>query len=334
MQNKKYGTQEFERLKKEFEDSQKKLKEARKKLERVIIEDELESLREEGFSEPLNILEFSERDIEAMARDWDKEENTTDFPSTDPNSRFMELCDAILNREKNDNPNKLKIHELVEALCEGDCNCCEGETENKIPESFIDEVNKLNKEKCEMDKREVGNEKHNKIVMENSVDIGRLGNMKENKEGGFEEVGRNRNMGQEANAGLCRDDSKVATRLLEKNFSPMLVRKYQYLGWPLFLGIICDANLNDLDKVVYEIGDRAKELGFLNGNIQDSRNFCGYLNNELVNYYNNIKQGVAEGFIVLWSIDKCVISSAYGDFMTHNKTCGEFYSIVNTLPHI
>lgn len=142
------------------------------------------------------------------------------------------------------------------------------------------------------------------------------------------------NMGKEANAGLVRDDSSTATRLLDKNWSPLIVRKYQLEGWPLYIGIICDANLNDLDTVVYELVKTAREYGFMDGKIQSTRNFCGFLSDGIVKYYNAIKTGVCEGVIICWYVDKCFVSSAYGDFMTHEKCAMEFYSIVNTLPHI
>jgi hypothetical protein len=168
------------------------------------------------------------------------------------------------------------------------------------------------------------------------------------------------NMGWEANAGMARDDSSTATRLLDKNWSPLIVRKYQMEGWPMYIGIICDANLNDLDNVVYDIVDtlfieKEKELeledvdgdkaivkvkvkvpikGFMDGTIQGVRNTCGLLGDRLVQKYNEQKRGVAEGVIVCWYVDKCFVSSAYGDFMTHEKCAAEFYHIVNTLPHI
>ena len=163
-----------------------------------------------------------------------------------------------------------------------------------------------------------------------------------NPEGGYNRnmkkekttVVNNVNMGDEANAGLARDDSSTATRLLDKNWSPLIVRKYQMEGWPMYIGIICDANLNDLDTVVYDIVQGAKKLGFLDGTIQGVRNACGMLNDQIVEHYNKVKRGVAEGVIVCWYVDKCFVSSAYGDFMTHNKCAAEFYSILNTLPHI
>ena len=170
-------------------------------------------------------------------------------------------------------------------------------------------------------------------------------------------------MGKMANAGMARDDSSTATRLLDKNWSPLIVRKYQMEGWPMYIGIICDANLNDLDKVVYDIVDTLfKEVevdeeieyevngkveyevrkvkksipikGFMDGTIQGVRNTCGLLGDRLVEKYNKVKRGVAEGVIVCWYVDKMFCSSAYGDFMTHEKCAMEFYQIVNTLPHI
>ncbi len=142
------------------------------------------------------------------------------------------------------------------------------------------------------------------------------------------------NMGQDANKGMTRDDSSTSTRLLDKNWSPLIVRKYQMLGWPLYIALICDANLNDLDVLIYNIHDRAVELGFTDGKIQSVRNYCGYMSDEIVKHYNAIKKGVTEGVLCAWYVDKCFVSSCYGDIMTHSKCAMEVYQIINTLPHI
>jgi hypothetical protein len=150
-----------------------------------------------------------------------------------------------------------------------------------------------------------------------------------------EKMKEKKNMGKEANMGFVeRNDEKTATRLLDKNWSPLIVRKYQMKGWPLFIGIICDANLNDLDTVVYDLTEKAESLGFTDGSIQGVRNYCGFLNDGIVNYYNSIKRGCAEGVMVCWYVDKMWCSSAFGDLMVHEKCVMEFYQIVNTLPHI
>ncbi|MCK5614683.1 hypothetical protein KAR91_73155 [Candidatus Pacearchaeota archaeon] len=142
------------------------------------------------------------------------------------------------------------------------------------------------------------------------------------------------NMGKEANAGMTRDDSSTSTRLLDKNWSPLIVRKYQMEGWPLFIGIICDANLNDLDTLIYNLSDKAKEHGFMDGKIQSIRNYCGFLNQGIVDHYNEVKRGCCEGVMVCFYCDKMWTSAAYGDLMVHEKCVAEFYHIVNTLPHI
>lgn len=145
---------------------------------------------------------------------------------------------------------------------------------------------------------------------------------------------RNDDMSKQANAGMTRDDSTTATRLLDKNWSPLCLRKYQMEGWPLFISLICDANLNDLDEVVYQIHDDATELGFVNGTIQGARNYCGFMSDKIKEHYDAVKRGCVEGVAVLWYIDKCFISSLYGDFMVHASCKQELYAIINTLPHI
>ena len=137
-----------------------------------------------------------------------------------------------------------------------------------------------------------------------------------------------------ANAGCARDDSTTSTRLLDKHWSPLIVRKYQMEKWPMYVGMICDANLTDLDEVVHSIMDRARELGFVNGTIQGVRNTCGLLTDKIADHYDEVKKGVTEGVIVCWYVDKMFCSSASGDFMTHNKCALEFYSILQMLPHI
>ena len=130
------------------------------------------------------------------------------------------------------------------------------------------------------------------------------------------------------------DDSKVSTRLLDKNYSPLCVRKYQMKGWPLFVGIICDQSLSDLDEVVHATEDMAEADGLFCNDIQALRNFTGLLSDNLVAHYNKIKKGSVEGVGIFYYIDKCAISSLWGDMMVHNSCRQEFYFIINTLPHI
>jgi len=133
---------------------------------------------------------------------------------------------------------------------------------------------------------------------------------------------------------MGRDDSNVSTRLLDKNYSPLIVRKYQMEGWPLFCGIIADISLSDLDKEVYRIADEWKSKGLFKNDIQAMRNFTGYLSDELIKHYDSVKRGSVEGMAILYYVDKTFISSLWGDFMVHASCKQELYFIVNTLPHI
>jgi hypothetical protein len=156
-------------------------------------------------------------------------------------------------------------------------------------------------------------------------------NMKGEKE--MEEK-KNLNTGETANKGLAMDDSKTATRLFQKQFSPLVVRRHYVGQGPLFVGIICDADLSDLDTVILDIVDESEKLGLLTNNIQAARNFAGYMNDRIEKHYNGIKRGVVEGVAVLFYADNCMISSTNKNFMCHEKCCNEFYMLCNIMTKI
>ena len=126
-------------------------------------------------------------------------------------------------------------------------------------------------------------------------------------------------------------DVNTSTRLLDKHYSPLIVRKYQMEGWPLFVALICDVSLSDLDQVVQGFANDQDEKA---DDIQWVRNFCGSLSDSLFTHYDDIKSGCVEGIAVLWYVDKMFVSSLWGDFMTHASCKQELYAIINTLPHI
>lgn len=131
---------------------------------------------------------------------------------------------------------------------------------------------------------------------------------------------------------MGRDDNSVSTRLLDKNYSPLIVRKYMVEGWPMYIGLICDISLSDLDEVVHSTIEKNKSL--LRNDIQAVRNLTGVLSEALLTHYDNTKKGCVEGIAVLYYVDKTFISSLWGDFMTHGSCKQELYFIINTLPHI
>ena len=128
------------------------------------------------------------------------------------------------------------------------------------------------------------------------------------------------------------NDDNVSTRLLGKNYSPLIVRKYSVKNWPLFVGMICDLSLSDLDSVVLDIIDDSDEL--LINDIQSLRNFCGYMSEKITDHYNNIKRGSIEGVAIILYSDKLFISSLTNDFMCHQNCKIELFQILNIMPHI
>jgi len=139
-------------------------------------------------------------------------------------------------------------------------------------------------------------------------------------------------------AGLTQENQPVgldqvttATRLLDKNYSPLIVRKYQMYKWPLYIALICDVSLSNLDQVVHGF---TKAYGEIEDDIQWVRNYCGELSECIYETYDLVKPGCVEGVAVLWYVDKMFVSSLGGDFMTHGSCKQELYAIINTLPHI
>ena len=58
------------------------------------------------------------------------------------------------------------------------------------------------------------------------------------------------------------------------------------------------------------------------------------MSDRLIDHYGNKKRGVVEGVAVLYYVDKCFISSLWGDLMTHAACKNELFQIVQALGHI
>jgi len=130
------------------------------------------------------------------------------------------------------------------------------------------------------------------------------------------------------------DDSKVATKLLDKNFSPMIIRKYTRLGFPLYVHIICDENLDFLDNVVHNVIDECREKGIMENSIQSLRNFTGILSETINRYYDKKKRGCVESLGIIFYVDKMMISSLQGDCMNHESCRNELYQCLNLMAKI
>ena len=130
------------------------------------------------------------------------------------------------------------------------------------------------------------------------------------------------------------DDSQVATKLLDKNFSPMIIRKYTRIGFPLYVHLICDENLDDLDGLVHDCIDYCKSNGVLKNSIQSLRNFTGILSDKINEYYDKKKRGCVESLGIIFYADKMIISSLQGDSMNHLSCRLELYECLNLMANI
>jgi len=130
-------------------------------------------------------------------------------------------------------------------------------------------------------------------------------------------------------------DAQTNTNLISKHYSPLIVRKYNIVnGWPLYIGLICDEDLSDLDGIVNGIMAACSKFGMLTNNIQSMRNVTGIISETLQQYFNAKKENCVEGVAILLYVDKCAIENFFGDFMNHTSCRIEWAGIMSMLPHI
>ena len=116
--------------------------------------------------------------------------------------------------------------------------------------------------------------------------------------------------------------SKVFTKLVDKHYSPLVIRKYTHWGFPIYVGLITDNDLTELDDFIVGFMKLYAKEGWVN-DIQTLRNMAGELTEQL-----NIAYEKTEGVAVIFYVDKCFISSLHGDFMNHASCRIEFYGLL------
>jgi hypothetical protein len=116
------------------------------------------------------------------------------------------------------------------------------------------------------------------------------------------------------------------TRLFDKHYSPMVVRKTSTWGFPVYVALITDDDLSNLDEVMLKFMLDAKHNGGegWSNNIQKVRNLAGAFIEHLNNMYPKV-----EGSAVIVYADKCFVSSLHGDFMTHAACKQELMFLLN-----
>lgn len=118
------------------------------------------------------------------------------------------------------------------------------------------------------------------------------------------------------------------TKLTQKQHSPMVIRKVTAFGFPIYVALISDCNLDPLDRTV--IGFVRKHIGrWKSDSLQDKRNLAGDLNDHLQEWFPN-----TESVAVIFYIDKAFVSSLHGDFMNHTSCRIELFSLLAMSPHV
>lgn len=124
------------------------------------------------------------------------------------------------------------------------------------------------------------------------------------------------------------DKEQPLTRLAGKHWSPLIIRKYTRWGPPIYVAIITDDNLDDLDRKVSEFLEGAlpkdeDDKWTWPPSIQDQRDLAGGMTDFLVHHYNK-----CEGVAVILYADKMFTSSLHGDFMIHTSCRIELYGLL------
>ena len=118
-------------------------------------------------------------------------------------------------------------------------------------------------------------------------------------------------------------NKKVAhTRLPQKAYSPLVIRKITKYGFPIYVGIITDDDLDTLDHVILKFMDTHLKM-WESDSIQDKRNLAGMMCDAITKAF-----GKTEGVAIVLYIDKTCISSLHGDFMNHGMCRSEFYTLL------
>lgn len=118
------------------------------------------------------------------------------------------------------------------------------------------------------------------------------------------------------------ENNETFTKLVDKQYSPLVIRKYTHWGFPIYVGLITDNDLSNLDKVCTEF--IKLNIADWSNNVQNLRNFAGRFCDHLNDVYEK-----TEGVAIVFYVDKCFISSLYGDFMNHESCRIEFYGLLN-----
>ncbi|MEM3568310.1 MAG: hypothetical protein QXI20_02100 [Candidatus Jordarchaeales archaeon] len=107
----------------------------------------------------------------------------------------------------------------------------------------------------------------------------------------------------------------------------MLIRKYTFLGMPVYVAIITDEDVSDIDEVVLNVLRPWRDKGI--SSFSEVRELVTELQTTLSKVYER-----AEGIAIVCFPDKACVSSLWGDFMNHQMCRDELYNLINIMVKI
>ena len=122
-----------------------------------------------------------------------------------------------------------------------------------------------------------------------------------------------------------RNEVEPLTKISGKEYSPLVIRRYSTKFGILFVSSICDEDMNNLDNIVMDFVNSVKSVT----TIQGARNFTGKLTEIVRESYKK-----SEGVAVIGYFDKLMISSLWGDFMSHTACRIELYGLLNMMTNV
>ena len=130
------------------------------------------------------------------------------------------------------------------------------------------------------------------------------------------------------------DESTTNTNLISKHYSPMgMVHVNIPLdidsNLQLWIGIISDCNLTELESVVNSALVQCLKHKILPSTLQGLRDISGIVSETILTYYSSMKENSVEGIGIVACCNNNYVSSLYGDMMNHLACREEFYHMIN-----
>ena len=120
------------------------------------------------------------------------------------------------------------------------------------------------------------------------------------------------------------DEATLHSKISNKHYSPLVIRRYATDFGVMFVGIISDDDLNRLDEIILPVVKKSVVK-----TIEEARTLTGKVCEMLKITFTKV-----EGVAVVSYFDKLMVSSLWGDFMNHESCRIELYELINVMTKV